>query len=70
MEFVINEYTVENIIKSVYKDIHLEMENKNIDFIIDFEESLKTTIIKTDKDKLKQVFLNLLSNAIKFTESG
>lgn len=68
MEYYIKEYSVWNIVSSVYKDIHLEIENNNIEFIVDLEEDLKEKIIETDKDKLKQILLNLLSNAMKFTE--
>lgn len=69
MDYYFKEYTIWNIINSVYKDIHLEMANKKIKFEVILNEELKEKIIKTDKDKLKQIFLNLLNNALKFTKA-
>lgn len=68
MEYNIKEIKIINLINSVYKDIHLEIDAKWIKFVIDIEKSLENVEIKTDKDKIKQIFLNLLSNALKFTK--
>ncbi|TDQ09624.1 response regulator [Pedobacter metabolipauper] len=42
--------------------------NKNLELVIDVEETVKT--INTDKMRLEQIIKNLLSNAIKFTSAG
>jgi signal transduction histidine kinase len=68
MEYDIKEIKILNLINSVYKDIHLEIDTKWIKFVIDIEKSLEEVEIKTDKDKIKQIFLNLLNNALKFTK--
>ena len=68
MEYYMSDINIIDLITSVYKDIHLEIKNKWIEFKIDFDKNLTDVTINTDKDKLKQVFLNLLTNALKFTE--
>lgn len=45
-----------------------EVKEKGLDLI--WQLSPKTLLVRTDADKLKQVFMNVLSNAIKFTEKG
>jgi signal transduction histidine kinase len=45
-----------------------EIKEKGLDLI--WQLSPQTLLVKTDKDKLKQVFINILSNAVKFTEKG
>ncbi|MDB5692962.1 MAG: response regulator, partial [Alphaproteobacteria bacterium] len=43
--------------------------DKNLDFNVEFDESLPATI-RTDEKRLQQIVLNLLSNAFKFTSHG
>ncbi|MBV8989383.1 MAG: HAMP domain-containing protein, partial [Solirubrobacterales bacterium] len=43
--------------------------DKNLEFNVDFDESLPATI-RTDEKRLQQIVLNLLSNAFKFTSHG
>ncbi|MBV9901285.1 MAG: HAMP domain-containing protein, partial [Alphaproteobacteria bacterium] len=43
--------------------------DKNLDFNVDFDASLPSSI-RTDEKRLQQVVLNLLSNAFKFTSQG
>jgi len=69
MEYNMEESEIMPLIKSVYKDVYLEVSQKWISLKVDFDEKLDEYKINTDKDKLKQVLLNLLTNAIKFTKS-
>ena len=69
MEYHMSNIKIMDLIKSAYKDIYLEVNQKWISLKVDFDDKLHELEINTDKDKLKQVLLNLLTNAIKFTQS-
>lgn len=69
MNFHLEEINIKSLIKSIYKDIYIEIEKKWLDLILNIDKSIENEIITVDKDKLKQVFLNLLTNSIKFTKS-
>jgi K+-sensing histidine kinase KdpD len=68
MKYNYDYYKITDIINSVYNDINIAMKDKWLNFYIDFDQNLRDSKIKTDKDKLKQVFINLLTNSLKFTE--
>ena len=67
-KYYLNDFKITDLISSAYKDIHLEIEAKWINFFIEYDHNLKESMIHSDKDKLKQVLLNLLTNSLKFTE--
>lgn len=69
MEYHKTNVWIVELIKSVYNDIYIEIENKKIDFKINIDKNLKEKEIYIDKDKIKQVLLNLLTNSLKFTKS-
>lgn len=52
-----------------FLDLKLKKSNKNIEFIIN-NDLPRNYILKSDKNKLKQIIINLLSNAEKFTVRG
>ncbi len=53
-------------IKQLFKH---KSQEKNIEFIVNFEDDFPETII-IDEVRLRQIMLNLCGNAIKFTENG
>ena len=68
MKYNYDYYKITDIVNSVYDDINIAMKDKWLNFYIDFDQNLRDLTIKTDKDKLKQVFINLLTNSLKFTK--
>lgn len=68
MEYYIEHISVKEAIKSIYKDMYIEMENKWITFETNIAEDIENILVKADENKLKQILLNLLTNALKFTQ--
>ncbi len=57
------------LIKQSTNLLNIRAKEKNLDLILDIDESLPNIII-ADSLRLNQIFMNLLSNAIKFTTEG
>ena len=70
--FTINtsDFYVKELIDEVFDIYYQQWGLKNIDLLVNFDESLNEYMIKSDKSRLKQILMNLLSNSYKFTFSG
>lgn len=62
-------YSLDEFVSTINNVIMEWSRNKNIEFVVDTSESVKTGIM-TDRVRFNQIFINLLSNAVKFTPKG
>ncbi len=68
MEVYAETFSVSDIIRVATSTVEPMLKNGRVHLVTEIAKDLP--LIKTDRDKLKQVVLNLLSNAVKFTEEG
>ena len=66
INFDMKEFELEECLKSAIELFQLEIEDKKILIIIDFEKKLPPKIIH-DRQRIQQIFVNIISNAIKFS---
>jgi PAS domain S-box-containing protein len=65
-EIFLKEFSFEMMIQDVVNVIQVRMEEKNQQFLVDFDDIFTRNVI-SDELRLFQVMINLLSNAVKFT---
>ena len=68
MEVYAETFAVSDIIRVAASTVEPMLKDGRVHLITEVAKDLP--LMKTDRDKLKQVVLNLLSNAVKFTEEG
>jgi PAS domain S-box-containing protein len=62
-------FSIERVIKAVKDVFELRIKEKNLDFQINCDPSIKEVLVG-DPAKIRQVLINLIGNAIKFTHRG
>jgi signal transduction histidine kinase/CheY-like chemotaxis protein len=69
MELHPAEFHFPSFLQGVAEICRIKAEQKDLDFVVNFDDSLPVGI-KADEKRLRQVLINLLSNAIKFSDRG
>ncbi len=69
LEVVAEKYSVTSLINDVVTMIHVRIEDRPLDFIIEDDPNMPGEMIG-DITRLKQIVINLLTNAVKFTKKG
>jgi len=69
VELVPEKYNIHSMISDIVTMIHVRIDDKPIDLIVDDDPDLPLEMIG-DITRIKQIIINLLSNAVKFTKNG
>ena len=69
LELLNDKYDVQNLIDEIVTMIHVRIDNKPLDFIIEDDPALPKVLIG-DTTRIKQVAINILTNAVKFAKEG
>jgi len=69
LEFNFEPINPNSLIEEIKQIFALKIEEKKLDFIIEFDEEIPPSLI-LDEVRLRQVIFNLIGNAIKFTQNG
>ena len=69
MRIIQEKYSLPAMLNDVILGISVRAENKNLELITDFDETLPS-VLCGDEIRIKQVLNNLLSNAVKYTKTG
>lgn len=68
LKFVITETNIKEILEEIVPILTPRIKDKGLK--ITFDTTPNLPIIKTDKEKLKEIIINLIDNAIKYTDKG
>lgn len=63
-------FKIPDLMQNVCGGLRLKAEEKELEFRVSIDASLKNKIVIGDPTRLTQIIFNLISNAIKFTPSG
>lgn len=69
LELLESTFSIRQVVESVAETIAVKAHQKNLELVIDIDESLGDAYIG-DGQRIRQILLNLLGNAIKFTRTG
>ncbi len=69
LEIILSEYSLQEIIKDLYRMIAVRAKDKQLTFEVQVAEDIPTLLIGDDV-RVKQILMNLLTNAVKYTEKG